>query len=105
VAANEGSCPPAARPADRPNARYSAPIVGDHQQAMARLQAQSGTAFDRAYLDRQVEAHRGALRTIDNLLSSLRAGGSSETVAMVEGMRGAVTRHLQNALQLQASLR
>ncbi|HEX8904571.1 MAG TPA: DUF4142 domain-containing protein, partial [Longimicrobiaceae bacterium] len=84
--------------------RYSRPIVNDHMAAMARLRGLSGAAFDRAYMDRQVSAHRYALQTIDNLLPSLRAGASSETVRMAEEMRASVVRHLAMARQLRATL-
>jgi predicted outer membrane protein len=83
---------------------YSRPIVDDHVQAMARLQGLRGAAFDRAYVDRQIAAHRYALRTIDTLLPSLRSGASSETVRMIGEMRASVVRHLAMARQLRASL-
>jgi predicted outer membrane protein len=84
---------------------YSRPIVEDHMQAMARLQALHGAAFDRAYMDRQVMAHQYALRTIDGMLPALRPGASSETVRMTEQMRATVARHLAMAQQLRATLR
>lgn len=83
---------------------YSRPIVDDHVRAMARLQGLRGAAFDRAYVDRQIAAHRYALRTIDSMLPSLRSGASGETVRMTEEMRAAVVRHLAMAQQLRASL-
>ena len=70
-----------------------------------RLQGLSGAAFDRAYMDRQIAAHQYALRTIDNLLPSLRAGASAETVRMTVEMRASVVRHLAMAQQLRAGLR
>ncbi|MBV9109369.1 MAG: DUF4142 domain-containing protein [Gemmatimonadetes bacterium] len=84
---------------------YGRPIVEDHMRAMARLQSVRAAAFDRAYMDRQIAAHRYALRAIDNLLPSLRAGASAETVAMTEQMRATVVQHLAMAQQIRASLR
>ncbi|HSU12966.1 DUF4142 domain-containing protein [Longimicrobium sp.] len=84
---------------------WSRPIVQDHMRAMDRLQALRGAAFDRAYMDRQIAAHQYALRTIDNMLPSLRAGASAGTVRMTEEMRASVVRHLAQAQQIRAGLR
>jgi len=84
---------------------YSRPIVADHMQAMERLQGLRGAAFDRAYMDRQIAAHQFALRAIDNLLPSLRAGASSGTARMAEQMRASVVQHLAMAQQIRAGLR
>ncbi|HEX6748833.1 MAG TPA: DUF4142 domain-containing protein [Longimicrobium sp.] len=84
---------------------YSRPIVDDHMAAMQRLQGLRGVEFDRAYMDRQVAAHEYALRTLDNMLPSLRTGASIETVRMTTEMRAAVVRHLALAQQVRDGLR
>lgn len=84
---------------------YSRPIVDDHMRAMARLQGLRGAAFDRAYMDRQIAAHQYALRTIDGMLPSLRAGASPGTVHLAEQMRASVVQHLAMAQQVRAGLR
>lgn len=84
-----------------PNAR---PLVEDHRRAMSSLRTQTGAAFDRAYMDRQVAAHQSALTTLDSQIARLRAAGSSDTLEMTLEMRASVERHLQLAQQLRASL-
>lgn len=84
---------------------YSRPIVEDHMRAMGRLQSVRAAAFDRTYMDRQIAAHRYALRAIDNMLPSLRAGASAGTVAMAEQMRASVVQHLAMAQRIRAGLR
>ncbi|HEX2205370.1 MAG TPA: DUF4142 domain-containing protein [Longimicrobium sp.] len=81
--------------------RWSRPVVQSHVDAMVMLSGLSGRAFDMAYVNRQVAAHEYALASIDNLLPSVRSGGSPETAAMLEQMRGSVNNHLNMARQLR----
>jgi hypothetical protein len=78
----------------------SRPLVVDHQQAMARLQGMQGAAFDRAFVERQVMAHRSALANIDTLLPHVREHGSSASARMLENFRASVAAHLQMAQQV-----
>jgi predicted outer membrane protein len=85
---------------------YSRPIVEDHMRAMRMLQnAGTGAAFDMAYMERQVAAHRFALTTIDNLLPSLRSGGSPAALALATQMRASVEQHLRMAESIRAGMR
>jgi predicted outer membrane protein len=87
------------------NSRYARPIVEDHHRAMTFLRSQPrGMAFDMAYIDRQIAAHEYALRAIDNLMPSVRAGGSSQTMALLEQMRGSVNMHLARAREIRGRL-
>ena len=84
---------------------YSRPLVEDHMRAMQMLQStQAGMAFDRAYMMRQVAAHRSALAAIDNLMPSVQATGQTETRGMMMQHRAAVEQHLRMAEQMVASM-
>ena len=84
---------------------YSRPLVEDHMRAMQMLQStQAGMAFDRAYMMRQVAAHRTALAAIDNLMGSVQATGQTETRGMLMRHREAVEQHLRMAEQMVASM-
>jgi predicted outer membrane protein len=84
---------------------YSRPLVEDHMRAMQMLQStQAGMAFDRAYMMRQVAAHRSALAAIDNLMGSVQATGQTETRGMMMQHRAAVEQHLRMAEQMVASM-
>jgi len=84
---------------------YSRPLVEDHMRAMQMLQSTAaGMAFDRAYMMRQVAAHRSALAAIDNLMPSVQATGQTETRGMMMAHRAAVEQHLRMAEQMMASM-
>jgi predicted outer membrane protein len=84
---------------------YSRPLVEDHMRAMQMLQStQAGMAFDRAYMMRQVAAHRSALAAIDNLMPSVQATGQTETRGMMMQHRAAVEQHLRMAESMVASM-
>ncbi len=84
---------------------YSRPLVEDHMRAMQMLQStQAGMAFDRAYMMRQVAAHRSALAAIDNLMPSVQATGQTETRGMLMQHRAAVEQHLRMAESMVASM-
>ena len=68
------------------------------QQALESLSAQSGAEFDAAYARVQVEAHRDALK----LLQDYAASGSSEPLkAFAREMAPIVSRHLDQARALK----
>jgi putative membrane protein len=84
---------------------YSRPLVEDHMRAMRMLQStQAGMAFDRAYMTRQVAAHRSALAAINNLMGSVQATGQTETRGMLMRHREAVEQHLRMAESMVASM-
>lgn len=86
--------------------QYSRPLAEDHQRAMQMLRGTArGMAFDHAYLQRQVAAHRSALAAIDRLMPSVQAGGDAETRGMLAAMRPAVEQHLRMAEQMMAGMR
>ena len=51
---------------------YSRPLVEDHMRAMQMLQGvQAGMAFDRAYMQRQVNAHNLTLTNMDRMMAAM----------------------------------
>ena len=84
---------------------YSRPLVDDHMRAMQMLQSTAaGMAFDRAYMQRQVAAHRSALAAIDNLVSAVQATGQTETRGMIMRHRNLVEQHLRMAEEMMAAM-
>ena len=79
----------------------STPLVQNHDQAMETLGGLSGAAFDRAYLDRQIETHQHILNTINEKLPTVDNDGLR---FRLERDRDAVAAHLQKAQQLRAGM-
>lgn len=72
-----------------------------HQETMTRLRNASGTAFDRAYMDAQVEAHQATLET----LRLIQAEANASTLKdKVDKAIPVVQQHLQEAERLRRSL-
>ncbi len=70
--------------------------------ATDRLRALTGSAFDRAYIDRQVEAHQSALGLID---SKLTPSARKKTLrGQLTDLRKMIDTHLTRAKQIQSSL-
>jgi putative membrane protein len=108
---------------------YSRPVVEDHMRAMQMLQGMSGMAFDGAYMNRQVAAHRYALENLDRMMSSMgmtpggamagqsgadmnagnmdagMRGGREERMMMHQNLRAMIASHLQMAQQMMDSMR
>lgn len=108
---------------DNPQSR---PVMEGHMQAMRMLQGLNGMAFDRAYMERQVMAHRYALENMDRMMghmgmsggmsagasgnmeghgAAMQGGGRHSMMAMHQAKRAAVAMHLQMAQQMTASMR
>jgi putative membrane protein len=77
-------------------------LVQDHEAAMDTLGSRTGADFDRAYLQRQVAAHRYVLSLLDNVFIPSAQG--SEMKAQLAGDRSAVAGHLEMATQALAAL-
>ncbi len=70
--------------------------------AVDRLRGLSGTAFDRAYIERQVETHQNALNLIDSRL--LREAHRKVVHNQLGEMRKTIEKHLARAKQIQGAL-
>lgn len=86
-------------PTDNP---VSQQIKASADQEMARLEALSGTDFDRAYIDEQIKYYRSAIDTFDkDLLPNVR---DPQIKAQVEQARAKANDHLKEAQDLRLAL-
>jgi putative membrane protein len=75
-------------------------LSSEGEQTYSQLENKSGSAFDRAYLQAQVDGHQRVLETIDRqLLPQAKSAGLKK---QLQNMKGTVQHHLQAA---QAALR
>jgi len=70
--------------------------------ARAKLEKLRGSAFDRAYMTREVEYHKAVLDAIDNLLIPTTQNG--ELRELLKTVRPAIAAHLQRAQRIQQSV-
>jgi len=73
-----------------------------HAKAMKELRSKSGTEFDRAYADQEVQYHQAVLDAINGTL--LPAIQNAELKAFVEKAGPAFQGHLEAAKRLQKTL-
>jgi putative membrane protein len=71
-------------------------------KTLGALRGAEGAAFDRAYIDSQVDAHQKVLDTIDRQL--LPAASDADLISNLKRMRETVQSHLKDALDLQSEL-
>jgi putative membrane protein len=72
------------------------------QQSAAQLSGLSGAAFDRAYIDHEVEYHQTVLDALDQTL--IPNAQNAELKALLQQTRPAVAAHLDMAKNLQTQL-
>jgi putative membrane protein len=72
------------------------------QQSAAQLNGLSGAAFDRAYIDHEVEYHQTVLDAIDQTL--IPNAQNADLKALLQQVRPAVAAHLDMAKGLQTKL-
>jgi putative membrane protein len=72
------------------------------EQVRQQLSGLSGAAYDRAYIDNEVEYHETVLDAIDRTL--IPSAQNAELRALLEATRPAIQAHLDHARQLQAEL-
>ncbi|HEX6750352.1 MAG TPA: DUF4142 domain-containing protein [Longimicrobium sp.] len=77
-------------------------LAAGGQQTRQRLNELAPTAFDRAYIDSEVEYHETVLQAIDSTL--IPSAQNAELKALLEQVRPAVAAHLQMAKDLQTQL-
>jgi putative membrane protein len=70
--------------------------------AVTKLTPLDGAAFDKAYIDSQVEMHTTALTLLDTKL--IPSASKAQLKTELTSMRGDVATHLMLAKQIQASL-
>lgn len=80
----------------------SSSLKSDVGTTIKDLKAKEGKAFDKAYIESQVKAHKDVLSAIDNRLVPSASNG--EVKSMLTEMRRAVADHLTKAEDLQKKL-
>ena len=71
-------------------------------EARAGLEGKSGAAFDRGYMQREVEYHQAVLDALDQTL--IPGAQNAELKTLLQGVRPAIAAHLERAKQLQSTL-
>jgi len=69
---------------------------------VANLKKLSGAAFDKAYVDHEVDYHQAVLDAIDKVL--VPSAQNAELKGLIEKVRPAIAAHLDHAKHLQADL-
>ena len=73
------------------------------QENVKKLKGLKGAAFDKAYIDHEVDYHQQVLDAIDKVL--LPNAKNAELKALIEKVRPAFEAHLEHAKQLQAAFK
>jgi len=69
---------------------------------IAKLKKLKGAAFDKAYVEHEVDYHQAVLDAIDKTL--IPSAKNAELKGLIEKVRPAIAAHLDHAKHLQASL-
>jgi putative membrane protein len=80
--------------------RDSRNMTAEHQAAVDSLKAKSGEAFDRAYLEHQIQTHETVLRKLDEVAMDAR----SDLRSFLAQVRPGFQAHLKEARDLQRNL-
>ena len=80
----------------------SAALAADGKKSLEALGKETGSAFDRAYVDAQVKEHQAALDTIDKKL--LPAARNEELKTFLGKLRARISAHLDEARKTQTEL-
>jgi putative membrane protein len=73
-----------------------------HAQALVGLRSKSGTAFDRAYLEHEIEFHRTAIKAVKESL--LPAVSNAELKKLISDVLPAFEQHLSHTLEVAGRL-
>jgi putative membrane protein len=79
--------------ANNPTAQF---LQAQTQQEIALLNTQSGTTFDRTYMQEQVNDHQKVLQMIDAILLP-SAAATPQVTTLLQQMRATVAQHLATA--------
>ena len=71
-------------------------------EARTGLESKSGAAFDRAYMEREVQYHQAVLDALDQAL--IPGAQNAELRALLQGARPAFAAHLERAKQIRGTL-
>ena len=87
------------KPEDNPTAQS---LKSGGEANVKKLQALTGAAFDRAYIDNEVAYHRQVLEALDTTL--IPSAQNAELKALLEKVRPAFVAHLSHAQAIQKVL-
>ncbi|UZN51363.1 DUF4142 domain-containing protein [Cupriavidus cauae] len=87
------------KPEDNPTAQT---LKRGGEANIARLKGLKGEAFDKAYVDQEVDYHQAVLNALDKTL--VPSASNAELKALLVKVRPAFVAHLEHAKHLQASL-
>lgn len=85
-------------PQDNPTSQI---LKADGEKNLADLKTLKGTAFDKAYIDREVAYHQQVIDALDKTLIPSATNGDLK--ALLVKVRPAFVAHLEHARRLQAS--
>jgi putative membrane protein len=71
-------------------------------EARAAIEALKGSAFDKAYIEREVAYHQAVLDALDGLL--IPTSSNAELKKLLVDVRPAIAAHLEHAKQLRTAL-
>ena len=77
-------------------------LQSDAENFTRSLKAESGTDFDKSYVDAQVREHQAVLDAIDQKL--MPSAKNPDVKAYLDEVKTTVARHLEHAKELQAAL-
>lgn len=77
-------------------------LNSDGEKMMAKLKKLSGAAFDKAYVDNEVNYHEAVMKVVDETLIPNTKNG--ELKSLLESARPIFVSHLNHAKEVQASL-
>ena len=86
-------------PQDNPTSQS---LKGGGDKNVANLKTLKGAAFDKAYVDHEVEYHQAVIDALDKTL--IPNASNAELKALLVKVRPAFVAHLEHARQIQASL-
>ncbi|HET7463209.1 MAG TPA: DUF4142 domain-containing protein [Longimicrobium sp.] len=86
-------------PEENPTSRQ---LTQGGEQSRQQLSGLTGAAFDRGYIDHEVEYHQSVLQAIDGTL--IPNAQNAELKALLQQVRPAVAAHLQMAQDIQKEL-
>ena len=88
------------KPEDNPTAES---LKKGGQENVAHLKTLNGDAFDKAYIDHEVDYHQQVLDAVDKTL--IPSAQNADLKALLVKVRPAFVAHLEHAKHLQASLK
>jgi putative membrane protein len=81
----------------------SAALRAEGKANLVKFKALSGSAFDKSYIDEEIELHRNVIDVVDNKL--IPNAKNEELKAMLVKVRPSLVSHLDHAQKIMASLK